>query len=235
MLLKIETLLRVVARKLGVIGHLHRIKVALFGEKNYEEAFEKALLSEIKSGDVVYDIGANIGEYTEKFALQVGATGQIIAFEPSPSATAQIIQRCQNYPQVRVFQLALSDSASTMALNLGQTADSPANSLASNKKSAQSIMVSVQRADETIIKEELRNPNILKIDVEGFEPEVLAGFGKFLSETTLRAIFLEVHFTILDARGKRYAPDAIVATMKNSGFSVRWTDSSHLVALRRSH
>jgi FkbM family methyltransferase len=231
--LRIETQLRAVARKLGIIGYLHHLKVVIFGKKDYEEAFERALLSEIKLGDVVYDIGANIGEYTEKFALQVNATGQVIAFEPSPSASAQIIQRCQKYPQVRVLQLALSDAASTMALNLGQTPDSPANSLASNKESAQSIMVSVRRADEIMSKEQLRSPNILKIDVEGFEPEVLSGFGNLLNSPALRAIFLEVHFTILDARGKRYAPEAIVSKLKASGFTVRWTDSSHLVALRR--
>jgi FkbM family methyltransferase len=233
MLLRIETQLRAIARKLGIIGYLHQLKVAIFGKKDYEEAFEKALLNEIKPGDVVYDVGANIGEYTEKFARQVKASGQVIAFEPSPSASAQIIQRCQIFPQVRVLQLALSDTATTMALNLGQTSDSPANSLASNKDSAQSIMVAVQRADEVIAKEQLRTPNILKIDVEGFEPEVIAGFGKFLSDSALRAIFLEVHFTILDSRGKRHAPEALVNTLKSSGFSVRWTDSSHLVALRR--
>jgi FkbM family methyltransferase len=236
MRLEIETYTRSVARKFGLIPLLNRTKTALFGQKNYEEAFDFALMSELKPGDVIYDIGANIGDYTEKFAQRVGAQGLVAAFEPSPAACAQISSRCAILHQVQVFQIALADQETTMPLNLGATLDSPASSLATaiggGRSGGHSIDVAVHRADEFIARENLRAPNLIKIDVEGFEPEVIAGFGVMLGATTLRAIFLEMHFTILDARGKRQAPAQIVKLLRRQGFRVRWTDASHLVASR---
>ena len=120
-----------------------------------------------------------------------------------------------------------------MALNLGDSSDSPVNSLAKEKASGNSIEVKVARAESLVLSENLRKPNLIKIDVEGFEPEVIAGFGELLLDQSLRAIFLEVHFTILDARGKRHAPAQIVELLRIKGFKVHWTDASHLVAKRR--
>ena len=68
MLLRIETSLRAMARKAGLVPMLQSAKTKLFGKKNYEEAFDLALMRELRAGDVVYDVGANIGDYTEKFA-----------------------------------------------------------------------------------------------------------------------------------------------------------------------
>jgi FkbM family methyltransferase len=236
MRLEIETMMRSVARKFGLIPLLNRAKTLIFGQKNYEEAFDLALMRELKMGDVIYDIGANIGDYTEKFAQRVGEHGLVAAFEPSPAACAKIMQRCQTLPQVQVFQIALADQESMMPLHLGDTLDSPVSSLAAamgrKKGGEKSIHVAVHRADTFVTREKLRAPNLIKIDVEGFEPEVIDGFGALLSTTELRAVFLEVHFTILDARGKRQAPAQIVKLLRSKGFGIRWTDASHLVAIR---
>ncbi len=237
MRLEIETVMRSIARKFGLIPLLNRAKTVLFGQKNYEEAFDSALMSELKAGDVIYDIGANIGDYTEKFAQRVGEHGRVVAFEPSPAACLKISARCQKLRQVQVFQIALADHETTMPLHLGDSLDSPVSSLATTigagKRRTQTIDVAVHRADAFVTREKLRAPNLIKIDVEGFEPEVLDGFGAMLSEATLRAVFLEVHFTILDARGKRQAPAQIAKLLRSKGFHIRWTDASHLVATRK--
>jgi FkbM family methyltransferase len=232
MLLRMETSLRAIARKAGLVPMLQSAKTVLFGKKSYEEAFDLALMNELKSGDVIYDVGANVGDYTEKFAQCVGTLGEVVAFEPSPVAVDKIKIRCQGYSQVNVMQIALADQNTTMALNLGESADSPVNSLAIENARGSTIEVSVARADSLVISENLRRPNLIKIDVEGFEPEVIAGFGALLLDPSLRAIFLEMHFTILDARGKRHAPAQIVELLRARGFKVRWTDASHLVAKR---
>ena len=227
-----ETSLRAMARKAGFVPMLQSAKTILFGKKNYEEAFDFALMNELKPGDVIYDVGANIGDYTEKFAQCVGIKGSVVAFEPSPDAAAKIRIRCQGHSHVQVLQIALADQNTTMALNLGESSDSPVNSLAIENARGKSIDVPVARAESLVSRENLRKPNLIKIDVEGFEPEVIAGFGTLLLDQSLRAIFLEVHFTILDARGKRHAPAHIVELLRAKGFKVHWTDASHLVAKR---
>jgi hypothetical protein len=73
----------------------------------------------------------------------------------------------------------------------------------------------------------------MKIDVEGFEDEVLEGMPRVLADPRLRAIFLEVHFKLLEQRGKAEAPIHIERMLQSLGFNTRWfKDRSHLQALR---
>jgi hypothetical protein len=74
-------------------------------------------------------------------------------------------------------------------------------------------------------------PNLVKIDVEGYEPEVINGMPNIL--TNVRAAFIEVHFSILESRGMLQQPAAIVQELKRLGFTtVKWVDASHIEALR---
>jgi hypothetical protein len=75
-------------------------------------------------------------------------------------------------------------------------------------------------------------PNAIKIDVEGFEYEVLNGLGDYLRAVELRLIGIEVHFEILNNRGFEKAPILIEKMLTDSGFFVRWPDPSHIVAIR---
>lgn len=89
------------------------------------------------------------------------------------------------------------------------------------------------RAGQGLIQEgEVMPPNAIKIDVEGFELEVLQGLGTQLGDPALRAIGVEVHFGILQERGMADAPKRIEHLLAQSGFSVHWPDSSHLLATR---
>jgi len=75
-------------------------------------------------------------------------------------------------------------------------------------------------------------PNVIKIDVEGFELEVLEGLGHRLHAQDLRAIGVEVHFGILAERGMASAPGLIERLLREHDFSITWPDGSHLLAIR---
>lgn len=75
-------------------------------------------------------------------------------------------------------------------------------------------------------------PNVIKIDVEGFEWEVLEGLGAHLASSSLRAIGVEVHFGILRERGLADAPQRIEDLLVRNGFRLLWPDNSHLLAIR---
>ena len=78
-------ILRSYSRKLGLIGVINffRFKILKLS-RVYEEKFSQALLSNVRPGDIVWDIGANLGFYTQQFLERVGTSGRIVAFEPAP-------------------------------------------------------------------------------------------------------------------------------------------------------
>jgi hypothetical protein len=72
----------------------------------------------------------------------------------------------------------------------------------------------------------------VKIDVEGFEEEVLKGGVATFSEPSCRHVLVEVHFSRIDERGLGDAAARIVKMLKHWGYIIRWVDASHLHASR---
>src|SRR5581483_623925 len=64
-------------------------------------------------------------------------------------------------------------------------------------------------------------PTKAKIDVEGYELEVLRGMAGHLENPTLKSLFIEVHFATLEDRGLKGAPAEIVGMLDRAGFKVR--------------
>jgi hypothetical protein len=65
-----------------------------------------------------------------------------------------------------------------------------------------------------------------------FEEELLQGMGEMLTSPALRNILVEVHFMKLELRGRSTAPVRIEKLLRRNGFTIRWADTSHLVATR---
>src|SRR4051812_19131652 len=76
--------LRSMARKSGLLSIIKPLLASK--QESYEEAFHQALKQAIEPGNVVWDIGANVGLYTNHFLDWVGPSGKVVAFEPLPKA-----------------------------------------------------------------------------------------------------------------------------------------------------
>jgi FkbM family methyltransferase len=237
--LRLTTEARTLARQFGLIGPLgsfkRRIDRAL-GRVDYESRFHDALTSAIRRGDVVWDVGANVGLYTKTFSELVGDSGTVCAFEPVPTCFAELEKRTAELSNARRFAMALGNVSTTASMF---TSDDPlgvTHSLVSDaqKGGGTAVSVPVRTGDELIAEGMAPSPTVLKIDVEGFEEEVLLGLSRTLSRPECRAVFVEVHFAILEGRGARHAPVRIKNLLAERGFHVRWTDASHLAANRTS-
>jgi hypothetical protein len=75
-------------------------------------------------------------------------------------------------------------------------------------------------------------PSVIKLDVEGFELECVRGLSTSISKKAVRSFFIEVHFSVLESRGYKFAPLEIESVFRDSGYSVTWLDSSHIMAKR---
>ena len=201
--------------------------------EEYEDSFRRAMFTCICPGDCVWDVGANVGYYSELFASAVGPSGKVISFEPSRGCAAVLEQRARDHAAGACWEIApiaLSDvdGDAWLSLRAGDTA--PGNQLVSRDDPA-AVAVKTARAD-SLLASGCTPPAVVKIDVEGFEGEVLDGMGSALRRPSLRAICIEVHFRKLNERGRSREPNRIVQLLRSSGFSVKWIDRSHLVARR---
>lgn len=153
-------------------------------------AFERL----VRPGDVVWDVGANIGTYT-RVIRQWFKAGPVIAIEPMAENFALLEEniRLGKLDGVRAFRLALSDRSGEESLQIDDVTsgtavlDSVSGGAASEGRQAaglppRSERVRIARLDDLVEKEGLPAPQVIKIDTEGAEVQVLAG-----SERTLRA------------------------------------------------
>lgn len=220
---------RRVARKLGIV----KLISPLLKSRVYEEAFSDALLAEIRAGDCAWDVGANVGLYTTLLAERAGPSGKVVAFEPSPRSFEKLRAACQA-PGIVLMQCALGPKKDTLPFDLSEDETGVTDKIAIDpgSTSRKRIHVDVLRADDVVSQRPALAPNVIKIDVEGFEVDVLAGMDEVLRSPSLRALFIEVHFSVLEARGRHDAPRQIENQLKAAGYTTEWLDHSHVVARR---
>jgi FkbM family methyltransferase len=205
-----------------------------------EGRFLHRLLQEIRPGEVVYDIGTNLGLYTVFLAKAVGPRGRIIGFEPE----LRSFERCQenlrlnSLPHVKVFDRALGNEDREIVLAVDESAASGVHHVLGRRDGERSTRWQSAKmvvGDRFIDMESLPVPNIIKIDVEGMEEEVLLGLAQTLHRPECRLIFCEVHFAVLDQRGRWDAPRRILHFLKNCGFdTIEWLNYGHLMATKPS-
>ena len=222
-------------RRFGRTAGLNRaIAVLLKGGEGYESRFRDTMLAVVREGDCVWDVGANAGYYSRLFAERVGQRGRVFAFEPDPRVLARLEQSVGILGNVTLVPVALADRDGTMRFRQGSDAVGATGQLidADRTSAGAWIEVPVLRGDTVVARGMAALPDVVKIDVEGFEAEVLRGLGALLERPSLRAVCVEVHFALLDTRGQRNAPAEIEWSLYSAGFRCRWADHSHLVAVR---
>jgi FkbM family methyltransferase len=230
------TELRSLARSTGILRPLNRARsiVHRFArQQSYEAKFDRALMQAIRPGDCVWDVGANLGLYTTRFSDAVGQAGCVMAFEPTPECFAGLTQATAERGHVKRFQLALGAAPSIAAMSLSDNLLGATHSLAV-EVGPQTIQVEVARGDDLVASGRAAAPNVIKIDVEGFELEVIEGLTDNIARPSCRAVLCEVHFGLLEQRGQRQTPARIVELLQRLGYRTSWVDVSHLAALRPS-
>lgn len=211
------------------IGLNQRIGSWLNGS-GYEARYDQQFQACIRPGDCVWDIGANIGYYTRLFAERVGQEGSVVAFEPSPVNFKRLVEQCASLRNVTFFQHGLGKSDCKLYFEQGK--DELGATSQVTRTNSSGVVVDIRSGDSLLVDGKVNTPNIIKMDVEGFEWDVLEGMEGLLKQSHMRAIGIEVHFGILNSHGLERVPQQIEQLLSASGFSCRWPDSSHILAVR---
>jgi FkbM family methyltransferase len=153
-----------------------------------ELAMRRRFSREVRTGDVVFDVGANVGSYSLLASRLCGPSGKVVAFEPLP-ANLEYLNRhivANALTNVVVVPAAVSDHRGRAAFH--GTQDRVTSRLASDGD----IQVDCVTLDELVAVSELPPPDCIKIDVEGEEAAVLRGAATIV-QTKRPIIFLETH------------------------------------------
>lgn len=165
----------------------HSARLRYFEGVAYEPEVTRQLIAGLAPGDVCIDVGANAGFFTTLAALCVGPSGRVVAFEPHPGARAALqalIAHNGVADRVDVISAAAgSCSAPAVALHLSgdpvlSTLVPEQSPLRADFAFDRSIHVPLTTIDAWTDSHPAAAPRIavIKIDVEGFESEVIAGW-----------------------------------------------------------
>lgn len=165
------------------------------GLTHAEEAFLQRLLPTLKAG-VMLDVGANHGSYT-RFLHRLRPDLPVIAFEPHPRSFTLLHQHLSTLNNVKLVNIALSDTAGVVKLYDFATADG--STQASLSRNAVALFdgntvehqVDCSTLDEFATNHGLDYIAFLKIDTEGFDINVLRGAKHLLAARRVGIIQFE--------------------------------------------
>lgn len=155
---------------------------------SYEYHKQKALQHELKTGDVVYDVGANVGFYTLLASVLVGETGHVYSFEPFPENLRDLRRHLE---MNHVNNCTVVDAAVSSAD--GEAVFDPSDDRCTGRLAAKGVLrVRTLALDGLVSRKEIRPPKVMKIDIEGAELECLRGASDLIQESH-PIIFLATH------------------------------------------
>jgi FkbM family methyltransferase len=242
-----DRMLAAFARRRGlkrVINGTDRFRLSAlsrgFVAEEYEPAVWSRVMREVRPGDHVVEVGASMGLYALAFAGRVGESGHVTAFEPDPES-AQALEA-----NVRIN--GWQDRITTVRAAVGETSGlvrfASARGLESRielRPDARGAVIAVPmiRLDDVLPGARI---DLIKVDVEGFEEQVIKGARAMLTEPPRRprAILIEVHPFAWPEIGTTSA--TFLGSLNDAGYKVEdmsgaivsdISDYGHVIALRK--
>ncbi len=185
-------------------GHKFRVNIneavgrEIYKQKVFDLAVTEIATRILSPGDQAVDVGANIGYMTSLFASRVGPTGRVHAFEPVPEIYSKLkvnvdfIDANRKKPFIKLHPFALGESISQgKIITSGYFEKNEGTAYIEPVKENQDGVVLIKPLSEVIDKNEVIK--LMKVDVEGFELNVLKGAKSFLKSGKIIHIIYEDH------------------------------------------
>lgn len=176
----------------------------------------------------VLDVGANSGQFAINL-LHNGFPGTIVSFEPLEDCFQNLLNASSRFPNWHCINLALGAEDGEAVINVS------ANRFSSSILKAESWSIEAHAPIATVAQQPVKvrrldsiwqdmwspavpRPIMLKIDVQGFEPQVLEGLGRYLEEIDL--LLLEASLVPGYEGAKSF--DVVVADLRSKGLHPVW-------------
>jgi FkbM family methyltransferase len=165
------------------------------------------------------DVGAHAGYFTLLAAHIVGPDGHVLAIEPNPAMFAALRSAVERnrVTTVRSEPIALGDSTGQLRLYLPPASELRAHNVTSLPQSGWTPFdVPCRRLDDCLVEWKLARIDLMKMDVEGAEPRVVAGGREALAAGAVRHLIVEVNGPRLTEAGS--SPHGLVTQLHALGF-----------------
>lgn len=173
----------------------------LYADGEYDRGFHKFLAKILSGSDVYVDVGANIGQFVLAAAQQLSPYGRVFAFEPNP-VVAETLKRNvylhnnsgRVVSEIGVKQLAVSDRIGTASLRIPTMHDGRASTSPEALRDLPETAIEATQVEQSTLDRELgflSHIRLLKVDVEGSEPMVLAGARELIDSGRVDFLDLE--------------------------------------------
>ena len=176
------------------------------------------LRNSLRPGDVFLDIGANVGVYSIYAAHLVGPSGHVYAVEPHVFNAATLLDNIHLNglsDRISVLTMALSAKSAYDDFFYNEFDIGVANNAFGTERAAQrsgfvgSELKYATTVDELVRQGAIRSPDLVKIDVDGLEPDIVAGMSELLSGPKRpRSVQIEVD------PDQRDAVESVVASLR---------------------
>lgn len=189
--------------------------IFLFG---YDDEAERFIRDKVQVGDMFLDIGANVGFYTLLAAHLVGDRGRVIAIEPNPKTFLRLKETIEAnaITNVLALNLALGRERGRLSLFTNPDGDNDTATMVAHDGRA-SLSVEVLTLDEIATAHEIKSIDYLKIDVDGFEPDVFAGAKGLLNDRKIK--FIQAEFCDYWLRRNASSPEMLHRLITDAGFA----------------
>ena len=195
----------------------------------HEEGTTALFKKIVRSGDVVLDLGANIGYFTILAAKLVGPTGKVFSFEPEPTNFLYLTKNIElnNYTNAFAFQRAVSDKQGKTRLfvcsyDSGHHTINQYDGIEAYRRGRQSTVQAIEIetvAVDDFLRGKTDRVDIIKMDVEGAEALALSGMKDTLRRNHTVKVFLEFFPLLMKKMGS--SPGTYAESLLNDfGFLV---------------
>jgi len=213
------------------------VTLHLLEHGEWETAVRRELRRELAAGSTFIDIGANIGLHTLLATALVGDKGKVIALEPHPITMELLRQNLEingMLDRVTLAQLALADEDDTI-VSFEYFAEHPAMSgLKVSQEVIDKFKGTLQKIDvktitlDTLVERMGLTPDLVKIDVEGFEYTVLQGCIKTIEKFHDVRFLMEYEKAMAESVVRPGVGGEISKFFKARGFKISRVDENQL-------
>ena len=181
------------------------------------EIFEK----ELKEGDTVVDLGANIGYYTLLASRLVGKQGKVYAFEPDPKTYNSLIRNIElnKYSNVVAVQKAVTNKVGTAKFFVNDNPEfdtlyQPVNHNTFIEVETETLDRFFQDKDDII--------SVIKMDIEGGEMDAILEMGRVINQNKNLKLFVEFGPALIKRAG--HSPEEFLHKLLSYNFQIYFID-----------